>query len=176
MGSSAPLSTWLLSQTSTHRTDLRFVSQSTNADKQVGKSTDAANVASAENEEAEDDILYKRLQIEARCADRAVLESYEKFVSMSANYLGINISRVWEPFRTIKRRTLLRASFVKKKYRVQYEWRTYYRCMEFKHLTGSTADTFLEYIERNLPESVALKVTRERIEKIPSHLVPPAQS
>ena len=72
----------------------RFVSQSTNADKQVGKSTDAANVASADSVEGEDDILYKRLQIEARCADRAVLESYEKFVSMSANYLGINISRV----------------------------------------------------------------------------------
>lgn len=68
---------------------------------------------------------------------------------------------------------MLRAAFVKKKYRVQYEWRTYYRCMEFKHLTGSTADTFLEYIERNLPESVALKVTRQRIEKIPLHLTPP---
>lgn len=79
----------------------------------------------------------------------------------------------WEPVRTIKRRTLLRAAFVKKKYRVQYEVRTYYRDIEFSHLTGSTADTFLEYIERNLPEGTSLKVTRERIETIPPHIVPP---
>lgn len=31
-----------------------------------------------------------------------------------------------------------------------------------KHLTGSTADTLLEYIERNLPEGMAMKVTRVR--------------
>lgn len=71
------------------------------------------------------------------------------------------------------RRTLLRAAFVKKKYRVQYEWRTYYRSIEFKHLTGSTADTFLEYIERNLPEGVAMKVFKHQLEAIPEHLKPP---
>lgn len=75
----------------------------------------------------------------------------------------------------MKRRTLLRSAFVKKKYRVQYEFRTYYRSIEFSHLTGSTAETFLEYIERNLPEGTALKVFRERIEEIPEHLVPPKQ-
>lgn len=31
---------------------------------------------------------------------------------------------------------------------------------QFKHLTGSTADILLEYIQRNLPEGVAMKVTR----------------
>lgn len=120
----------------------------------------------------ENDYLYKSIQIEARCADQQVLDSYKKFVTMTAYHLNIELSRTWEPWRTIKRRTLLRSAFVKKKYRVQYEWRTYYRSMEFRHLTGSTADTFLEYIERNLPESVALKVTRKRLETIPSHLVP----
>ena len=30
--------------------------------------------------------------------------------------------------------------------------------MTLKHLTGSTADTFLEYVQRNLPEGVSMKV------------------
>lgn len=82
----------------------------------------------------------------------------------------------WEPFRYIKRRTLLRDVFVKKKYRVQYEWRTYYRVMEFKNLTGSTLDTYLEYIQRNLPPGVGMKVSKTEIEPLPSHLVPPPET
>lgn len=30
--------------------------------------------------------------------------------------------------------------------------------LQMKRLTGSTADTYLEYVERNLPEGVAMKV------------------
>lgn len=55
---------------------------------------------------------------------------------------------------------LLRSGFANKNCRVQYEVRTYYRYMTFHNLTGSTADTFLEYIERNLPEGIAMKVTK----------------
>ena len=36
--------------------------------------------------------------------------------------------------------------------------RTYYHFMTLKHLTGSTADTYLEYVQRNLPEGVSMKV------------------
>lgn len=36
--------------------------------------------------------------------------------------------------------------------------------MSFLKLTGSTADTFLEYIERNLPEGLALKVTKVNVQ------------
>ena len=35
--------------------------------------------------------------------------------------------------------------------------------MTLKHLTGSTADTYLEYVQRNLPEGVSMKVTLQRI-------------
>lgn len=45
-------------------------------------------------EDEEEDILFKTIQIEARSADRAVLDSYEKFVSMTAKYLDIEISRM----------------------------------------------------------------------------------
>lgn len=77
---------------------------------------------------------------------------------------------------TKDRLTLLKSVHIYKKHRVQYEVRTYFRFMHFHKLTGSTLDTFLEYIERNLPEGVALKATKVGIEKLPDHLkVPPPQ-
>lgn len=63
-----------------------------------------------------------------------------------------------------ERLTVLKSVHVHKKHRVQYETRTYYRFMDFAKLTGSTADTFLEYIQRNLPEGVAMKVTKVRLD------------
>lgn len=68
---------------------------------------------------------------------------------------------------------MLRSAFGHKKHRVQYEFRTYYKFMNFHRLTGSTLSTFLEYIERNLPEGVALKATKIEILEIPEHLRQP---
>ena len=80
-----------------------------------------------------------------------------------------------------ERWTLLRSKFAKKKYWREYEIRTYYKkfhvrdscwsrrissgkCLfQYHHLTGSTADTFLEYIQRNLPEGIMMIVERVRI-------------
>lgn len=61
---------------------------------------------------------------------------------------------------THERYTVLKCVHIYKKHRVQYEVRTYYTFVQYKHLTGSTADTLLEYLERNLPEGVALKATK----------------
>lgn len=36
----------------------------------------------------------------------------------------------------------------------------YVYIFQLTDLTGSTADTYLEYIQRNLPEGVAMKVTK----------------
>lgn len=67
----------------------------------------------------------------------------------------------WSPRKAHHERyTLLRSIHVHKKCRVQYEVRTWFRFIHFHKLTGSTADTFLEYVQRNLPEGVALKVTK----------------
>lgn len=68
---------------------------------------------------------------------------------------------------------LLKSAFVHKKHRVQYEVRTYFRFMQFYKLTGSTLDTFLEYIERNLPEGVALKATKVELQMLPDYLKKP---
>jgi len=51
--------------------------------------------------------------------------------------------------------------------------RTLYRCLELEHLTGSTADVYLEYIQRNLPEGVAMEVTKTRLEQLPGHIKEP---
>lgn len=42
--------------------------------------------------------------------------------------------------------------------------------MHFHKLTQSTLETFLEYIERNLPEGVALKATKVEIQSLPEYL------
>lgn len=72
-----------------------------------------------------------------------------------------------------ERYVLLKSAFVHKKHRVQYEIRTYFHFMHFHRLTGSTLSTFLEYIERNLPEGVALKATKVELLPMPEHMQKP---
>lgn len=70
---------------------------------------------------------------------------------------------------THDRLTLLKSVHIYKKHRVQYETRTYFRFLNFHNLTSSTLETFLEYIERNLPEGCALKATKVELQSLPSH-------
>ncbi|CAN7947235.1 unnamed protein product [Ixodes hexagonus] len=81
----------------------------------------------------------------------------------------------WEPKKVHNRLTLLKAPFGKKKHMVQYEMRTYFQVIQLKHLTGSTADTYLEYVQRNLPEGVAMKVTKTSLERLPDYIKPPIE-
>ncbi|KZC14938.1 28S ribosomal protein S10, mitochondrial, partial [Dufourea novaeangliae] len=111
------------------------------------------------------DKLYKKLEIEVRGNDPAVLKSYGEFAVMAAKNLGIIIGKNVTGGKPIHERlSLLKSVHVHKKHFVQYERRTYYRYVDFFKLTGSTADTFLEYIQRNLPEGVAMKVTKVQLE------------
>lgn len=117
------------------------------------------------------DKLYKKIEIEVRGNDPAVLKSYGEFVVMAANHLKINVGRNTAPYKAIHERwTVLKSAHVHKKHRVQYEIRTYYRYLDVLKLTGSTADTFLEYIQRNLPEGVAMKVTKIELERFPESI------
>ncbi|XP_036024397.1 28S ribosomal protein S10, mitochondrial isoform X2 [Onychomys torridus] len=120
----------------------------------------------------EPDTLYKRLSILVKAHDKAVLDSYEYFAVLAAKELGISIN-VHEPPRKIERFTLLKSVHIFKKHRVQYEMRTLYRCLELKHLTGCTASVYLEYIQRNLPEGVAMEVTKTQIQQLPEHIKKP---
>ncbi len=58
----------------------------------------------------------------------------------------------------IQKFTVLKSAHIFKKHRVQYEIRTHVRQLQIKEITGTTADVFLEYIQRNLPEGVSMTV------------------
>ncbi|KNC25543.1 28S ribosomal protein S10, mitochondrial [Lucilia cuprina] len=126
----------------------------------------------------EQDKLYSKLEIELRGIDPAVLKSYSWFATTAADHLGIEVGNCWSPRKAHKERmTLLKSVHIYKKHRVQYEIRTYFRYMNFHKMTGSTLDTFLEYIERNLPEGVALNATKTEIQELPEHLrEPPSEN
>ncbi|KAM4771677.1 small ribosomal subunit protein uS10m [Rhinophrynus dorsalis] len=121
----------------------------------------------------EPDTLYKKIEVLAKCHDKPVLDSYEYFAVLAAEQLGIPVEKVHEPQKKIERFTLLKSVHIFKKHRVQYEMRTHYRCFELKHLTGSTANVYLEYIQRNLPEGVALEITKTTLETLPDHIKHP---
>lgn len=122
------------------------------------------------------DKLYKRIELEMRGIDPAVLLSYSWFCVAAASHLGIEVTKSWAPRKAEKERlTLLRCVHIYKKHKVQYEVRTYFRFVHLQRLTGSTCETYLEYIERNLPEGCALKVTKIECQKLPEHLTPPSK-
>ncbi|ELT99519.1 hypothetical protein CAPTEDRAFT_172568 [Capitella teleta] len=122
--------------------------------------------------DGEPDDLYRSIVLEMKGHDPTVMASYQKYLCMTCEELGIHVERVWELPKCIERRSLLKSVHIYKKHFRQYESRTHFRNIELKRLTGSTADTFLEYIERNLPEGMALKVTKHRIEPLPPHIRP----
>ncbi|XP_043250747.1 28S ribosomal protein S10, mitochondrial isoform X1 [Colletes gigas] len=129
------------------------------------------SLVSTSNTEEPPDKLYSKIEVEVRGNDRAVLKSYGIFTTAAAEHLNITMGRNVAPYKAIHERlTVLKSVHVHKKHRVQYERRTYYRYLDFFNLTGSTADTFLEYIQRNLPEGVAMKVTKVERRTMPDSI------
>ena len=107
------------------------------------------------------DCLFSEITIELRAHQPDVLKSYSWFASTAAKELDIEVKEnLAEPEPHKVRKTLLKSVFANSKHRVQYEMRTYYHTLKVGKLTESTADTYLEYVERNLPEGVAMKVTK----------------
>jgi small subunit ribosomal protein S10 len=62
---------------------------------------------------------------------------------------------------------LLRSKFVHKKYKLHYETRTYIKKCSVYNLTGSTASTLVEYLQRQVPEGVGMKVTYNEMSAFP---------
>ncbi|XP_017783730.1 PREDICTED: 28S ribosomal protein S10, mitochondrial [Nicrophorus vespilloides] len=119
------------------------------------------------------DKLYKTIELELRGNDSAVLNSFAKFATTAGKHLDVQ-SKSWNMRKPVHEKfTVLKSVHIYKKHRVQYEFRTYFTFVQYKHLTGSTADTLLEYVERNIPEGVALKATKVELQLLPDHLEPP---
>ncbi|XP_051976715.1 probable 28S ribosomal protein S10, mitochondrial [Xyrauchen texanus] len=133
----------------------------------------SASPSSAVSVTEEPDTLYQKLSVLVKGHDKSVLDSYEFFVTLAAQELGLTLEKVFEPPKDIDKLTLLKSIHIFKKHRVQYEMRTHYRCIQICRITGSSARVYLEYIQRNLPEGVAMEITKTAIEKIPEHIQTP---
>ncbi|KAK4299355.1 hypothetical protein Pmani_028363 [Petrolisthes manimaculis] len=123
-------------------------------------------------DKGERDRLYSLVEVECRGHETAVLQSYLTFLTTAAAHLGIEVKDVKWPKKHLQRWTLLKAVHVQKKHRVQYETRTHFLTLGLPRLTQSTADTFLEYIQRNLPEGISMKVTKHELQTLPPHVKP----
>ena len=70
------------------------------------------------------DKLYKQIDLELRAHEPAVLKSYSWFLGTAAKELGVKVEKSGAPDEPHKeRKTLLKAAYVNKKHRVQYEMR-----------------------------------------------------
>ena len=70
------------------------------------------------------DKLFKQIDLELRAHEPAVLKSYSWFAGTAARELDIKVDKSWAPEEPHKeRKTLLKAAYVNKKHRVQYEMR-----------------------------------------------------
>lgn len=138
----------------------------------LGKYSLIANNLTTTNKHSDQELddLFKRVVVQVRAHDPSILESYKTFVQLTSKELEINLNEIREPDRFIERWTLLKSRFSNRKHMRQYEMRTYFKEFEFKHLTGSTCDTLLEYIQRNLPEGVAMHVHKTKINQLPQHI------
>jgi len=114
--------------------------------------------------------LFSDLKLKVRGSDEAVLDSYTQFVQRAATTLSLDISgKIVIPMH-IEKRTLLKSPHIYKTHRHQYELRTHARMLQLRQLTGDTADIFLEYVQRNLPEGVSMSVETTELEMIPEFL------
>ena len=117
------------------------------------------------------DRLYSSIEIEVRAHQPEVLKSYSWFINKAAADLEVRVGESWnEPEPHMLRKTLLKSKHVHSKHRVQYEFRTYFWYIKVERLTGSTADTFLEYVQRFLPEGVSMKVTKHQLTDFPDNV------
>ena len=117
------------------------------------------------------DQLFKTIEVELLGYEPTVLDSYQWYILTAASQLGVEVGRVWAPRKSDKERwSLLKSVHIFKKHQVQYEVRTYHRFLTFHKLTGSTASTYLEYIQRNIPEGVAMKVAKVEVLPHPTFL------
>jgi small subunit ribosomal protein S10 len=117
--------------------------------------------------------FFDRINIKVKGYDHPVLDSYVKFVSRAANNLDIEIHGTAALPTRVKKFTVLKSPHIYKKHRVQFETRTHARLLQIRRITGTTADIFLEYIQRNLPEGVSMSLYQEAFEALPNLLMEP---
>ncbi|OAF70560.1 hypothetical protein A3Q56_01648 [Intoshia linei] len=112
------------------------------------------------------DDLFSMVHLKLKGHDIAVLKSYQTFIEMVSKNLDLTIkeSKILEK-PTFHRFTTLRSIHLHKKNLIQYEVRTHFMNIKLINMTGSTLSTFLEYIQRNLPNGIFMEASTTRIEQ-----------
>ncbi|VDD74537.1 unnamed protein product [Mesocestoides corti] len=124
----------------------------------------------------EPDTLIRKLELEVKGHEPAVLKSYESFVQKVCGHLDLHCNVETRHSPIFDRLSLNKSPFIHKKHQRQYEFRTYVKTFTIPHLTGCTASVFLEYIQRNLPAGVHMTVIQHRVEPLPEALQRPIES
>jgi len=120
--------------------------------------------------ENEPEKLFSSVDILMKGHENSVLSSYVKACTLTAQCLNITIFDTVTPKAIYDRLTFLKSANNHRRHKVQYEMRTYKRVVQLKFLTESTANTYLEYIQRNIPAGVAMEVHKREVQRIPSKI------
>nr|CUU99558.1 hypothetical transcript [Hymenolepis microstoma] len=118
----------------------------------------------------EPDILLKKIELEVKGHEPAVLKSYESFLKNVCDNFELNCTVETRYSPVFDRLSMNKSPFIHKKHQRQYEFRSYVKTFTIPNLTGCTANVFLEYIQRNLPGGVHMIVKQHRVESLPGAL------
>jgi len=129
----------------------------------------------SEQDDFVEERLFSNINLVVKGNDEAVLDSYAQFMTRAAKILDIDVYGKTILGTHIEKRTLLKSPHIYKKHRVQYEVRTHGRLIQIRRITGTTADIFLEYIQRNLPAGVSMNVEQTEVIDIPEYIRPPVE-
>ncbi|KAM7538949.1 hypothetical protein Aperf_G00000056896 [Anoplocephala perfoliata] len=110
------------------------------------------------------------LELEVKGHEPAVLKSYESFIKNVCSHFDLDCSAETRNSPIFDRLSLNKSPFIHKKHQRQYEFRTYVKIFTIPHLTGCTANIFLEYVQRNIPGGVHMIVKQHRVEPLPGAL------
>lgn len=105
------------------------------------------------------------LTLKVRGSDEDVLDSYTQFMRRAATVLSLNVSGNIIVPRPIEKHALLKPTspYISKTHHMPYKPPSHDRMLQVRELTGETADIYVEYIRRNLPEGVSMSVEQADI-------------
>ena len=100
-----------------------------------------------------------------------MLTSYIKYVRYAAALLSLHCSPPVSYRRSIDIYVANKSPFKHGSYKAQYEIRVNQEALYLWNVTGTTADVFLEYIQRNLAAGLGMNVQLQAMEPLPKSII-----
>jgi len=105
------------------------------------------------------------LLVSVRCSSKAVLDSYCMFAEYTAQQLSSNPT-ITPGKITRSVMTVNRSPFIHGLHKDRFSRDLFNTHITLKDVSGSTADVFLEYLQRHMTEGMSMSVTEERLVEI----------